>query len=377
MGDWADLLKIRFSVGKPGNQNFSSYKSYTTYVYNTVVQNLFGMGAEVSAYGNPDLKWQKTIDYNLGADISLFNNYLRINADVYYKNTDPLLITSSIASSTGRDDYVTNMGATKTRGISLSTIVTLINWKERALRWTVSWNGRHQVQEYDKIGNSLDLLNAELKKSSLQRYRDGGSPTDIWAVRSAGIDPMTGQEVFIKKDGTYSFIYDNNDEVIVGNTEAKLEGVFGTTVYYKGFSLSAHFRYRFGADYFNRELYNRIENIRPGQYTVYNQDKRALYDRWQKPGDHARYRRITSTVQENQTYPMTDRYVQRERTLSGESISVSYDFGQQKWLQAIHVRNMTLRANMNDIFRCSTLRAERGISYPFARTVSFSLNATF
>lgn len=72
MGDWADLLKIRFSVGKPGNQNFSSYKSYTTYVYNTVVQNLFGMGAEVSAYGNPDLKWQKTIDYNLGADISLF-----------------------------------------------------------------------------------------------------------------------------------------------------------------------------------------------------------------------------------------------------------------------------------------------------------------
>ena len=188
---------------------------------------------------------------------------------------------------------------------------------------------------------------------------------------------MTGQEVFIKKDGTYSFIYDNNDEVIVGNTEAKLEGVFGTTVYYKGFSLSAHFRYRFGADYFNRELYNRIENIRPGQYTVYNQDKRALYDRWQKPGDHARYRRITSTVQENQTYPMTDRYVQRERTLSGESISVSYDFGQQKWLQAIHVRNMTLRANMNDIFRCSTLRAERGISYPFARTVSFSLNATF
>ncbi len=377
MGDWADLLKIRFSVGNPGNQNFSSYKSYTTYAYNTVVQNMFGMGAEVSAYGNPDLKWQKTIDYNLGADISLFNNYLKINADVYYKNTDPLLITSSIASSTGRDDYVTNMGATKTRGISLSTIVTLINWKERALRWTVSWNGRHQVQEYDKIGNSLDLLNAELKKSSLQRYRDGGSPTDIWAVRSAGIDPMTGEEVFIKKDGTYSFIYDNNDEVIVGNTEAKLEGVFGTTVYYKGFSLSAHFRYRFGADYFNRELYNRIENILPGQYTVYNQDRRALYDRWQKPGDHARYRRITSTVQENQTYPMTDRYVQRERTLSGESISISYDFGQQKWLQAIHVRNMTLRANMNDIFRCSTLRAERGISYPFARTVSFSLNATF
>ena len=377
MGDWVDLLKLRFSVGKPGNQNFSSYKSYTTYIYNTNLQNMFGMGAEVSAYGNPDLKWQKTIDYNLGADISLFHNTLRINADVYYKDTDPLLVTSSVASSTGHENYITNLGATKTRGISLSTMITLINWEKEQFRWSVSLNGRHQTQKYDKIGNRLDLLNSDLKKTSLQRYRDGGSPNDIWAVRSAGIDPMTGEEVFIKKDGTYTFIYDNNDEVVVGNNAAKLEGVFGTTLYYKGFSLSAHFRYSLGADYFNRELYNRIENIRSGEFTVYNQDKRALYDRWQKPGDRARYRRITASVQENQSYPMTDRYIQHEKTLSGESISASYDFRQQKWLKAIHVKSITLRANMNDIFRCSTLRAERGISYPFARTVSFSLGATF
>lgn len=377
MGDWADLLKIRFSVGKPGNQNFSSYKSYTTYIYNANLQNMFGMGAEISAYGNPNLKWQKTIDYNLGADISLFNNYLRINADVYYKNTDPLLVSSSVASSTGHDEYNTNLGATKTKGISFNTIVTLLNQGKDRFRWTVTLNGRHQTQKYDKIGNRLDLLNADLKKNSLQRYRDGGSPNDIWAVRSAGIDPMTGEEVFIKKDGTYTFIYDNNDEVVVGNNAADIEGVFGTTVYYKGFSLSAHFRYTLGADYFNRELYNRIENIPSGEFTKYNQDRRALYDRWQKAGDHARYRRITASVLENKTYPMTDRYVQHEKTLSGESISMSYDFRQQKWLQAIYLKSLTLRANMNDIFRCSTVRAERGISYPFARTVSFSLNATF
>lgn len=377
VGDWADLLKIRFSVGKPGNQNFSSYKSYTTYIYNANLQNMFGMGAEISAYGNPNLKWQKTIDYNLGADISLFNNYLRINGDVYYKNTDPLLVTSSVASSTGHDEYNTNLGATKTKGISFNTIITLLDSGKDQFRWTLTLNGRHQTQKYDKIGNRLDLLNSDLKKNSLQRYRDGGSPNDIWAVRSAGIDPMTGEEVFIKKDGTYTFIYDNNDEVIVGNNAADIEGVIGTTIYYKGFSLSAHFRYTLGADYFNRELYNRIENIPSGEFTNYNQDRRALYDRWQKAGDHARFRRITATVQENKTYPMTDRYIQHEKTLSGESLSLSYDFRQQKWLQAVHLKSLMLRANMNDIFRCSTVRAERGISYPFARTISFSLNATF
>lgn len=78
----------------------------------------------------------------------------------------------------------------------------------------------------------------------------------IWAVRSAGIDPMTGSEIYIKKDGSYTFDYDINDETVVGNTEPLLEGVFGTNLYYRGFSISAYFRYRIDADYFNTELYN-------------------------------------------------------------------------------------------------------------------------
>lgn len=378
IGDWTDLFKLRFSVGEPGNQNFSSYKAYTTYVYNTGLQNLYGMGASVSAFGNPDLAWQKTLHYNLGLDLSFFNNYLKFNADAYYKVTDPMLVTTSIASSTGRSSYVTNLGGTKTKGVNFTATVTLMNRTEDRLNWVFTFNGRHQQQEYNKIGNKLDLLNDELKKTTLQRYRDGGSPTDIWAVRSAGIDPMTGEEVFIKKSGIYTFDYDNTDEVVVGNTEAILEGVFGTTLYYKGFSLGVHLRYRWGADYFNNELYNRIENIKSGEISANNQDKRALYDRWQKPGDRSQYRRISATLNSNmKSYPKTDRYVQRENTISGESISLSYDFNQQKWLQALRIQSMVLRANMNDIFRVSTIRAERGTSYPFARTVSLSLNVTF
>ena len=161
----------------------------------------------------------------------------------------------------------------------------------------------------------------------------------------------------------------------MGNTEAKLEGVVGSNFYYKGFSFSAYFRYRLGADYFNSELYNRIENIT--SFSEYNQDKRALYDRWQKVGDHAQYRKITSKVAANETYPMSDRYVQRENTISGESISVAYEFSGQKWLKMLYLSSLTCRANMNDIFRCSTIRAERGTAYPFARTVSFSLSMTF
>lgn len=75
-----------------------------------------------------------------------------------------------------------------------------------------------------------------------------------------------------------------------------MEGVFGTNLYYRGFSISAYFRYRIDADYFNTELYNRIENLKTTAMTAYNQDKRALYDRWQKPGDRAQYKKHTQLL---------------------------------------------------------------------------------
>lgn len=378
MGDWADLLKIRVSVGKLGNQNFSAYNSSNTYVYNTDLQNMFGMGASISGFGNSNLEWQRTMDYNLGADVALLGNRFKLGFNVYRRVTDPMIVSVTIPSSVGTTDFLTNFGASETNGMDMTLAVSPIYRPQDRINWTITWNGRHQTQQYDKIGDRLETLNEELRKTTLQRYRDGASPTDIWAVRSAGIDPMTGQEIFIKKNGTYTFDYDNTDEVVVGNSEAKWEGTFGTNVYYKGFTLSAYFRYRLGAENFNSELYNRIENIAIGEQYLHNQDKRALYDRWKKSGDIAQYRAINSyTNLEQGSYPMTSRYLQKERTLSGESISASYEFRDRLWLKKARLSTLTVRMSMNDIFRCSTVRAERGTSYPFARTLSFSMNVTF
>ena len=146
MEDWVDWFKLRFSVGNPGNQNFSAYKAYTTYVYNTNLQNAFGMGANVSGFGNPDLKWQKTMDYNLGLDLTVLNNRLKFNTDVYWKDTDPMLVTTSIASSTGRDSYITNLGAQRTKGVSFNVVGTVLENTEDRLNWSLSLNGRHQKQ---------------------------------------------------------------------------------------------------------------------------------------------------------------------------------------------------------------------------------------
>ena len=182
---------------------------------------------------------------------------------------------------------------------------------------------------------------------------------------------VDGKELFIKKDGSYSFTYDVNDEVVVGDTRPKIEGVIGTTFYYKGFSLGAYFRYRLGGQIFNTDLYNKVENIDLSDIN-YNQDRRALYDRWSTPGQEAQFKGI-SLVQKTDK---SSRFVMDENTLSGESFNVGYEFT-QPFVEKLRLSSLTLQANMNDMFYISSVKAERGIDYPFARTVSFSISATF
>ena len=371
--DLFQLLKLRASVGNPGNQNFSAYQAFTTYQFNGWMTNVFGAGVLISALGNPDLQWQNTLNYTVGTDIAMFDNRLNVTVDVFRKITDPLLAVITTPGSVGVKSVAMNAGQQNTNGLEATLRVSPIHNLEKGIQWTVSLNARTYKSKYAHIGNSLSALNKAGQSSvtGTTRYYDGGSPTAIWAVRSAGIDPATGKELFIKKDGSYSFDYDVNDEVVVGDTQPKLEGVLGTTFYYKGFSFGAYFRYQLGGQIFNSDLYNKVENIDLSDIN-YNQDRRALYDRWSVPGQEAQFKGI-SLVQKTDK---SSRFVMDENTFAGESFNVGYEFT-QPFIKKVGLSSLTLQANMNDIFRVSTVKAERGIDYPFARTVSFSVSAVF
>lgn len=371
--DWFQLLKLRASVGNPGNQNFSAYQAFSTYAFNGWMTNIFGSGLVLEQLGNEDLAWQETINYNVGADITMWGNRLNVTFDYYKKVTDPLLAFITMPGSVGVNTVAMNAGQQKTNGLEVTLKISPIYRPEEGVNWNISLNGTHAKAKYAKIGNAFSALNEQGRASvaGTTRYYDGGSPTAIWAVRSAGIDPATGQELFIKKDGSYSFTYDVNDEVVLGDTEPKLEGVIGTTFYYKGFSAGCYFRYSVGAQVFNEALFNKVENI--GSTEIYNnQDKRALYNRWSEANREAGFKGI-SLVQKTEK---SSRFVMDENTISGESFNVGYEFT-QSFVQHMGLSALSVQANMNDVFRCSSVKSERGIDYPFARTVSFSLSATF
>lgn len=369
---WLTLLKIRGSVGNPGNQNFDAYQAMKTYAYNSWLQNKFGTSALIDRFGNPDLQWQKTMEKSVGLDAVFLNNRLRFNIDYYTKDTDPLLAVINMPTSSGTTSLTTNIGKQSIRGTDGQISFSPIYRPEDRINWTMRFTFRHEKGEYKNVGNSLKRLNQDnINAQSLTRYYDGGSPDDLWAVRSLGIDPTTGNELFLKKDGTSSFEWDVEDEVIVGNSRPKLEGVVGTTLYYKGLTISANFRYQVGGYNFASALFNKVENISKDNL-FNNHDRRALYDRWKAPGDKAQFKSIANSS----STPMSSRFVLKENTFKGESINIGYETT-ARWLKHIGASSMSVNAYMNDIFRKSSIREERGTEYPFARSVAFSLSLRF
>lgn len=371
--DVISYMKLRYSLGNPGNSNLDAKRANTVYNYYTAFQNPFGLAALVSQWGNKDLEWQRTLDQNIGIDLAFMDDRLRFTFDYFTKTTDPLLLSISLPPSTGTTTSPMNIGTMHNEGFTWQATYFVLRGND--YNWSLTANMNHVKTSYDDMGNYLEYLNEQGRDEeayTLRRYYDGASPTALWAVRSAGIDPMTGNEVFIKKDGSYTFEWDTADEVVCGDTTPDVEGTLGTSAYWKGFSMNLIFSYRYGGQAFRQTLFDKVENISESDL-MYNQDKRAYYDRWQKPGDHAKFKRIDDLSESH----MTSRFIEDENTLKLTTLSFGYENQTAPWLKTIGASSFNVRLSMNDLFYLSTIKEERGLDYPFQRSVMMSLGLSF
>lgn len=372
---WINLLKLRGDIGYTGNENLGQFSSVSTYTFQSGNTNNFGQGLSLLSLGNPTLDWQKTLQDSYGLDYAFANGRISGYVEYYRKKTDPLAVAAAgtLPSSAGvSSNYVLNVGRLTTKGWNFSLKVSPVYNMEKRMIWTVGVTGSNYTSAYSGLSNRLATLNAtELNSNGLNRYYDGYSPDDIWAVVSRGVDPATGQEIFQKKDGTLTFTYDPADIVKVGNLRPKMEGVVNTSFTYKDFTFSAMLRYRIGGDIFNDALYNKVENISV-ENLIYNQDKRALYSRWQKPGDVTEFVGISQFTGS----PKSSRFVEEDTHFIGESFNIGWR-SYAGWIRKLQLQSLGINFYANDIFRLEKVQTERGIDYPYARSASFSINATF
>lgn len=369
-------LRLKATTGLTGDVSFPAYLSNTTYQYYTGEWYSTGVGAVFTAYGNSRLKWQRTHNYDLGMELGLFDNRLYFSPRYYYKLTRDLLADINVPSSTGFERYKENLGEMVNKGFEVYMRANVY----RSRHWSVNLNF-NMVRNTNVITKISDALknyndevdkqqreNAELRSVPLLRYREGQSLNTIYAVRSLGIDPENGREIFLKPDGSRTYDYNVKYTVPIGDQTPGIDGYFGGSVLFKGFMLELSFYTRLGGDIYNQTLVDRVENASPW----YNADSRALSSRWKQPGDQVFFKNIADLG----TTLTSSRFVQKENRVELKSVYLSYDAPGSIY-KRLRMKNLRCALNMNDIAYWSSIKIERGIDYPFARSFTFSLSTRF
>lgn len=366
-----DIFKVRASMGYTGKVSFSPFQAMTMYQYSNNYEYRNGIGAVPITIGNVDLAWERTMNYNFGLDLSMFDHRLNFNLDYYIRNTTDLLLSRSMAPSTGVTSAMGNLGEMQNKGLEFQIDGYIFRTKD--FNWKIGTTGYINSNKITKINEALKELNEINQALStgttvMPQYAEGESVTALKLVRSGGIDPATGKEVYIKVNGERTFTYDASDRVLIGDTQPAYNGTVNTSIYWKGFSIYAHVDFRLGGWIYNSTRASKVEGTNP----KYNADSRVFSDRWKAPGDIAFYRNIADTSSPQQT----DRFAEKENTFNLGSLNLSYDF-RPEMIKPLHLRNLRLGVNFTDILRLSSVKIERGTTYLYSQGFEFNLSATF
>lgn len=391
---FVNRLKLRGTYGLTGSVNYSPYQALTTYEYLTGTRYHFGQGAALMALGNQSLGWQKTHEQNYGFDLDMWNNRIQITANYYVKLSKDVVTALTLPPSTGFTTYVDNLGEIENRGFEVSLRVDPVKNAASGIALNVFATATHNKNKLKKLSNSLKAYNdtqdefmditdgstgteSEMGRRNRPRVRfiEGASINSIWVNPSLGIDAASGKEIFLASDGTTTTQWSSGNYVIGGTTDPKLMGTFGFNFSYKRLRINASFYYSYGGDIYNQTLIDRVQDAD----FRFNVDRRVLTDRWWAPGDISKYTANTgynnNTNAGARTKP-TSRFIERNNYLELSTVNASYEFNPD-WIRRIGLSQLRLTFYMNDVFRASTVRIERGTDYPFARNFSIGLQARF
>ena len=367
-------LRLKASYGQTGSQIGSGSGAST--VYADVLNNkyLHWTGSQLREWGNSRLTWQTTDEFNVGAEIGLWQNRIKAEFDFYTKKTDNLLSNMDLPLSMGLPSYVANVGAVKNRGWEASLNAYIIRDSERELSWMVGGQLVYDKNWISKLSDAIkaqteEYLNQDVEVSNL--FYEGNPQNSIYAVRSAGIDPSTGEEIFLDRNGKITDTWHAGDKVYLGSKDPLYRGNLSTMVMWKGFTFNMSFAYRWGGKVYNQTLLDRVE-VTIDKLKSSNVDRRVYEERWTQPGDKVFYKGFGYN-----TTRATSRFVMKDNVFELQSASLQYRWDSEFVRRQLHLASVTFAVNVSDLFHWSYTRLERGTDYPFARNIQGSVKILF
>ena len=378
--DWIDNLTLKASYGVQGNDNIGSYYAWQA-LYDMTYPNATYSGAIISSLENKDVTWEKNGNVNLGVEFKVLGR-LSGTFEWYRRTTTDMLLEYPIAISLGFPGYYANVGKMYNTGLDMTLSYDIFNAQD--LFWNVSVMG-------STVGNKVVSLtgNGEDINNGVYLIREGETVNTFYMARSAGVDPATGEQLYLAyaKDADGNPVkgseYVTNDATtasgckwLCGSRLPNIYGSLSSNLHIKNVDFSALFTYSIGGRIYDSIYSSLMEPSYVGQ-TYHVNSLRA----WTEAGQTTDVPKVTTTA----TTVINDRFLINASYFSIKSVSAGYTF-RTSWLEKYHIRSLRLYASGDNLLMCSALKGlnpqssftgSTSYTYTPNRTVSLGVDIKF
>lgn len=315
---WLSGAQIALSTGTSGNSEIPNYDHLALVSGGS---NYLGQaGIYPMQSGNPTLGWEQTWTNNVGVRLSFIDHRIGLDVDFYHKKTtNILMLVPQSYALTGEKNRWENIGAMVNRGVEVSANADVI--RTRDFTWNVSANVSYNKNKLVELYNGVTEY---VQSTTGLKFVVGHPVHEFFLNRYAGVNPANGDALWYTKDGELTTEFREEDKVMTGKTfDSPWTGGFGTSLAWKGLSLSAQFSWMANRWVMNNDRFFEESN---GLYSAYNQSKRLLYDRWKKPGD------VTDIPRYGVVAQLDDRFLENASFLRLKNLTLAYVLP-QAWLK--------------------------------------------
>ena len=368
--NWLSYAQLAISTGTSGNSSIPNYDHLALVAGGANYNDQMGIYPLQS--GNEDLGWEKLWTTNIAFHLGFWH---RINLDVelYNKLTTDMLMSVPVSyADKGEGFRWDNIGAMVNRGIEIQLNADVV--RTRDFVWNISANVSYNKNKITELYNGLDEY--ELSSTSTKLVV-GHSVGEFYINRFAGVNPANGDALWYTKDGEITTEFNESDKVMIGKSYiAPWQGGFGTSLSWKGLTLSAQFAWVADRWMFNNDRFFEESN---GLYSTYNQSRRLLYDRWKKPGD------VTDIPRYGVTPQMDSRFLEDASFMRLKNLMLSYSLptsvlnkskfftGARIYIQAQNLFTFTGFTGIDPESASNVYKAQ----YPMSRQYTMGIDLTF
>lgn len=314
--DWLSDLKLRVGYGVTGSTAISPYSTQNTLEsVNVVFDKTTTVGYAPKNTYLGDLRWETTGQWNVGLDLALLNNRIRLTADYYHKKTTNLLNDVEMPRSSGYTTALRNVGAIRNAGVELQLDTRII---DKAVKWDFGVNLSVNRSKVLSLSEDKDIFGSTVSNTiisdQLNLMRIGEPMYVFYGYVEEGYDD-NGQLVYKDLDGVDGIT--PADKTIIGNPNPDCLLNFNTAVSYKGFTLSAFFQGSIGNDIYSLSMASAAYDYSSNANTL----REVLYNHWTPETPHAKYPNLRQDI----ALKMSDRFVYDGTYMRLKNLELSYN----------------------------------------------------